>query len=316
MNYTWIKWMTFTMIITLAACSEQAAPQQEDVEQTVEQPEVTEEKVETEEVSIEPLIGYYQERDGLTVCQLTEEELMCGIISVDAYAYAPIESVVAVTEDEWELQLTDGTHITFSNVTDDSFEMFGTTYVNTSPEAIHEQLPYMPSLDDYFNRESIEAIFETAQGQGHNLLEEWRNAEGRETEATDDAALFPNYTAEEIEYARMWHDYGKSDTPPRLIVSFYEAGTYINPYIEDDELVYPEDVTVLRGKVMADGMVIYHRNGDGTVNVYDVPSHWHQDSEASMKRATERVLQTVTTREVPAGDPITVGQILHNMTIE
>ncbi len=316
MKKTWMKWMTLLIVLTLAACSDKEVAQQDEVAPEVEQEVIQEEDLQTNEISLQPLTGYYQERDGLTVCQLTEEALICGIISVDAYAYAPIESVSAITDDEWDLQLTDGTHITFSNVTDETFQMFGTTYVKTAPETIHAQLPYMPSLDDYFNIDVIQTTLETAQGQGHDLLEEWRQAEANEAETNSDTTLFPNYTNEEIEYARMWHDYGKSDTPPRLTVSFYEAGTYINPYIEDSRLVYPEKVVVLTGEITGHGMVIYSSNEDGTVNLYDVPSHWHQDSEASMKRATEQVLQTVTTREVPDGDPIIVGQILHNMTIE
>lgn len=138
----------------------------------------------------------------------------------------------------------------------------------------------------------------------------------QEKRAANDAVLFPNDAPEEIEYARLWYDHTKSQTPPHLTVLFKEAGAPINESTEDETIVFPEDVVILVGEFTADGMMTYHSNGDGTINVYDVPSHWHQDSDEKIRLATQRVLDTVTTRDVPEGDPDAIAYILRNMSID
>ena len=52
------------------------------------------------------------------------------------------------------------------------------------------------------------------------------------------------------------------------------AGTPLN--LEDDTSAsYPEDVIQLSGSRLVDGSVTYSGNGDGTINVYNVPLRWN-----------------------------------------
>lgn len=87
-----------------------------------------------------------------------------------------------------------------------------------------------------------------------------------------------DYTTEQIEYARVWLNVVGNEEIYELNINHIKAGEMINHY-DDNSPVYPEDVTVLTGGYTADGMVIYGSNGDGTINVYPVPSHWHAPDE-------------------------------------
>jgi len=82
------------------------------------------------------------------------------------------------------------------------------------------------------------------------------------------------YSSEQIEYARVWLQHGANQDLETLIVQHIPAGTPLNP--DDDTGVnYAEDVIQLRGSRLIDGVVTYSGNGDGTINVYNVPSRWY-----------------------------------------
>lgn len=84
-----------------------------------------------------------------------------------------------------------------------------------------------------------------------------------------------DYSALEIEYARVWLEViGKTDID-ELIVSKRLKGDPINRY-EETSATYPEDVVVLSATVVADGLVVYSSNGNGTITLYEVPYHWQQ----------------------------------------
>lgn len=256
---------------------------------------------------LQDVIGYAQEENGYTICQITEEALTCGILTVSTYAYAPIASAVAEADDVLKLVLTDGTDITLTNVSDNGFTLFDQHFVATTGEAITAQMPYGLPLDEYFSKASVDDLLTNGQGD-HDLLKQWRAREGIDP--------FVGYTPEEVMYARMWHDFTKTSRPPKLTVMFQEAGSYINPYMEESALVYPEDVVLLVGEYGADGMVVYSEQDDDTVHVYDVPLRWQQHTEEDMRKATKQVLETVTTKKVPKGNTSTIAQILETMTVE
>lgn len=60
----------------------------------------------------------------------------------------------------------------------------------------------------------------------------------------------------------------------------------------DTSVDYPEDVITLGGGIMTDGIVTYNGNGDGTINLYNVPSHWPSDEQIdmSMEKYTEGII--------------------------
>jgi hypothetical protein len=81
------------------------------------------------------------------------------------------------------------------------------------------------------------------------------------------------YSNEQIEYARVWLQLGPNQEIDELNVHHIPAGTPINP---DDgtSANYPVNVIQLAGSRLVDGSVTYSGNGDGTINVYNVPLRW------------------------------------------
>ncbi|PAE16336.1 hypothetical protein CHH91_09680 [Virgibacillus sp. 7505] len=89
------------------------------------------------------------------------------------------------------------------------------------------------------------------------------------------------YSAEEIEYARVWLQLGPNQQIDGLYVRHIPAGTPLEPdYFP--VVSYPEDVVQLSGSRIVDGSVTYSSNGDGTINVYNVPlpGRWFGGSPA------------------------------------
>ncbi|MFC6115054.1 hypothetical protein [Sporosarcina thermotolerans] len=92
------------------------------------------------------------------------------------------------------------------------------------------------------------------------------------SELKKDNAL-SKYSSEEIEYARVWLQLGPNQEIDELNVWHISAGEPLNP---DDETsaVYPENVIQLAGSRLIDGSVTYSSNGNGTINIYNVPLRW------------------------------------------
>jgi len=279
-----------------------------------------------EEVKKAQLFSYIEgysrnDNDDMEVCQITEDDIICTVLTVDLYYLADIESIELQSDDTLEIEMVDDSNVIISNITKESYDMHERTFKNITEKDIKNQLPEYYTIDNLFNKETIKDILENAPGN-HNLFEFGEQAEeSTQTEENSQAeentgTNFDGYSDEEIEYARVWLDYVNGPNPPQLTVIFEDKGTPINPYVEDENIVYPEDVTVLVGEFTADGKVTYSSNGDGTINVYDVPSHWHQQSDAEMKEATKNVLETIKKKEVPTGNDEQVLNILENMIVE
>lgn len=103
--------------------------------------------------------------------------------------------------------------------------------------------------------------------------EESETADEENTDAETAESALDAYSSEQIEYARVWLQLGPNQELDGLYVKQIPAGTPLNP---DDETsgVYPEDVIQLAGSRLVDGSVTYSGNGDGTINVYNVPLRW------------------------------------------
>lgn len=133
-----------------------------------------------------------------------------------------------------------------------------------------------------------------ATAQGQDKVQE-------ESDATNDPLA--TYPSEKIEYARVWLQVIGNGDVEELNVRHISAGEQLNPY-DDKSVAYPEDVIVLTGKASADGTVTYSGNGDGTINVYDVPSHWpsSEQIEESMEEYTKNIVDGTEKVSVDAGD--------------
>ena len=90
----------------------------------------------------------------------------------------------------------------------------------------------------------------------------------------EDKETLSQYSSEQIEYARVWLQLGPNQVIDGLYVQHIPAGTPLNPD-DDTNVGYPEDVIQLTGSRIVDGIVTYSGNGDGTINVYNVPLRWY-----------------------------------------
>lgn len=112
-----------------------------------------------------------------------------------------------------------------------------------------------------------------------------KETNSRETNASskskEDDAL-SKFSAKEIEYARVWLQIGEIKDVDELNVRHITAGTPINPN-DETSAAYPEDVIQLSGSRLVAGSVTYSGNGDGTINVYNVPLRWDGNYPAGEK---------------------------------
>lgn len=123
---------------------------------------------------------------------------------------------------------------------------------------------------------------------------------------------YPGHTAAQVEAARVWA-YVIKNVPTELDVDKKPAGTKI--YFGGLGVEYPKDVKTLYTPISAEGHVTYASNGDGTVTIYPVPSHWQQsadelNSQEYMTQFTQGILDHAETVSLPDGDPDTIRQIL------
>lgn len=123
---------------------------------------------------------------------------------------------------------------------------------------------------------------------------------------------YPGYTDAQVEAARVWAYVIKS-VPTELSINEKSAGTKI--YFGGLGVDYPKDVRQLFTPISAEGHVTYASNGDGTVTIYPVPSHWQQsadelNSEEFMTQFTQGILDHAETVTLPDGDPDMIRQIL------
>jgi predicted small lipoprotein YifL len=126
---------------------------------------------------------------------------------------------------------------------------------------------------------------------GNDVPSEENEAVEPDSTTTDAGSLqeedaLSQYSSEQIEYARVWQQLGPKQDIEGLYVERIPAGTPLNP---DDETsgTYPERVIQLAGSRLVDGSVTYSGNGDGTINVYNVPLRWDGEYPAGEEFYTE-----------------------------
>src|SRR5699024_7451340 len=135
----------------------------------------------------------------------------------------------------------------------------------------------------------------------------------------ENSEVLSEFSDEEIEYARVWLEVIDNKDTEELNVSHISVGEPVNAYEKEESAEYPEDVTSLSGKIMADGMVIYSGNGDGTINLYAVPSHWQEGIEPdgmTMKEYTQDIVDNPEKIEVDTGDEKEVQEIADKIQIK
>ncbi len=163
----------------------------------------------------------------------------------------------------------------------------------------HDQTESQPEQKSVENEESASEGAETKDSfESVNIDEATSNVQSESKE--DNLSAYPS---EKIEYARVWLQVVGNKEVEELNVRHISAVEQLNPY-DDDSVDYPEDVIVLSGKIMADGIVTYSGNGDGTINVYNVPSHWpsSEQIDQSMEDYTKRIIENTEQVSVGTGE--------------
>lgn len=133
---------------------------------------------------------------------------------------------------------------------------------------------------------------------------------------SDDNAL-SKYSTDEIEFARVWLQIVGNQEIKELKIRHISAGEQVNPY-DDDSVDYPEDVITLEGEMMADGIVTYSGNGDGTINLYNIPSHWpsHEQIDVSMEEYTEDIIKNTEQIYIETGKDEEVIELIKKLKIQ
>ncbi|GIN99139.1 putative lipoprotein YdeJ [Siminovitchia terrae] len=85
-----------------------------------------------------------------------------------------------------------------------------------------------------------------------------------------------DYSAKEIEYARVWLEVVGNKDIDTLIVSHTSE--------EESVIKYPEGVVHLFTDFLAGGNVYYNSNGDGSINLYDFPTRWPSPEQLKEER--------------------------------
>lgn len=134
------------------------------------------------------------------------------------------------------------------------------------------EVPLEDDKEDHLDSEDDREKNETNDSNEASPKETENNA-SNETSPNSEGDALAAYSAEEIEYARVWLQLGPNQEVDELNVHFIPAGEPLNP---DDatSATYPEDVIQLAGARLVDGSITYHGNGDGTIHVYHVPLRW------------------------------------------
>ncbi|MFD1067795.1 hypothetical protein [Oceanobacillus locisalsi] len=147
------------------------------------------------------------------------------------------------------------------NITDEN-ESEDHTSIDETPENNSENNPSEES--------------ETDTAENNTAAEESEENSSEDQDAEDNHAL-SSYSAEEIEYARVWLQLGPNQDVDELYVEHIPAGTPLDPNDDENDISYPEDVIQISGSRIVDGMVTYSGNGDGTINVYNIPygNRWY-----------------------------------------
>lgn len=183
---------------------------------------------------------------------------------------------------------------------------------NSNEEDIEENIDDgTPSVEENPNETETKENADSQQNEGEQPNEI--------SSIEDNEDLLSEYSSNEIEYARVWLSLGSNQEIDELNVQELTAGTAINPN-DETSAVYPEDVIQLTGSRLVDGSVTYSGNGDGTINVYNVPTRWETNTpddldESYMQELTENIVEDTETIYVEPGNDNEVIQLIEIMNL-
>ena len=135
-----------------------------------------------------------------------------------------------------------------------------------------------------------------------------------DTSAESEDSLSP-YSDEEIEYARVWLNFGSNRDVEKLEVILLPKGSLINPN-NVNYGVYPEDVIKIRGPQEADGHIVYSvsEEGSGYIQIYPIPYNFETDQSPDVAQY-ENIADHTESAYVEPGNNESVSQLIDKLTI-
>ncbi|WP_407647352.1 hypothetical protein [Gracilibacillus oryzae] len=146
-----------------------------------------------------------------------------------------------------------------------------------------------------------------------SLIQDYENSNVNAGDKEDKETL-SDFSSEQIEYARVWLQLGPNQEIDELNVRHIKAGEPLNP-TDDNSAVYPEDVIQLAGSRLVDGSVTYSGNGDGTINVYNVPLRWDGDYSLVDESFYTDIIDNTELVYVDPGEDEKVIELIHLLHI-
>lgn len=147
--------------------------------------------------------------------------------------------------------------------------------------------------------------------------EESKNKESKNLSKNEKENPLSDYSSKKIEYARVWLQLGPNQDLDELNVRHISAGEIINQN-DDTSASYPEDVIQLAGSRLVDGSVTYSSNGDGTINVYNVPLRWDSPADVDknfMQEYTQGIIKNRKLVHVDPGDNEEIIKLIDIMKV-
>lgn len=135
-----------------------------------------------------------------------------------------------------------------------------------------------------------------------------------DTSAESEDSLSP-YSDEEIEYARVWLNFGSNRDVEKLEVILLPKGSLINPN-NVNYGGYPEDVIQIRGPQEADGHIVYSvsEEGSGYIQIYPIPYNFETDQSPDIAQY-ENIADHTESAYVEPGNNESVSQLIDKLTI-
>lgn len=125
-----------------------------------------------------------------------------------------------------------------------------------------------------------------------------------------------DYSSEEIEYARVWLEVIGTTDIDELMVSYRSKGDPVNRFEKEKNTTYPEDVIILE---TPSAIVTYSGNGDGTINLYDLPLSWYDGilpKGKTMKEYTVEIINNPILVDIGVGEDEDVIKLITKETIQ
>lgn len=145
--------------------------------------------------------------------------------------------------------------------------------------------------------------------------DEREDVSDKDSDKDDESASgdLSDYTAQEIEYARVWLEVNGDKDIDSLSVSYISSGEPVN---SDDtgSADYPEEV--IRLTADTGDIVTYSGNGDGTLNLYEVPSNWDDISNDDIGGFTDEIIDDTELVPIDPNNDETVIKMIEKLDIE